>query len=463
MRGLFVWMTGHDPRVVATTADPAEQHELAAMGVPVLFAALVAAASWAVAGSALLPASAQPWGAALVALLGMGLVLGMDRVFLYVVDAYQVRRFPSIAFGIVRFGLTILMSSVTAQALMPVLLKDELALHALKMVERDDLERHSALAQRYGLDDKARQEEAAAAALTLAQNQAKQPLPPELQRQLAAANQCVVAHRKRVAEAPASDGSDARAQLQQRLQDEGQRCQGLLREARAARSAHEAKAQARLAAADQALNEARSSAAEARQQRDERAEAALKAQASATTPNSATVLADLLRNDAGAFLKWLGITALLLVLEAMPLILKSLRGRSAVGARLVLTREARLAAERATLEKSLMEADTEARLAAAARVGLDDALDSAELQQHFRSQALSTLRAAGPLDAVVRLSRKMQEGEQEVRRHMAAYPSHHAVATGWTQAVRQAAEIITGGAYPPAAKAGSSVGLSRVA
>lgn len=463
MNSVLVWLSGHDPRVVAGRADAAEQHELAAMGVPVLFAAMVAGVCWAVAGHALLPAATQPWGTVAAGMFGLGVVLGVDRLFLHIADAFEVRWYAAVAFGVVRFGLTAIMSSVTAQALMPVLLKDELALHTLRMVERDDLQRHQALAVRYGVDDKAHAQQVAAQALTLAQAASREPPPEAVRRQLAAANQCVATHHRNLAMAPPDDSSAQSRAAQAKLQSEAQRCHFLAREAQAARSAHEMRMKTWLAEADQALQQARKTAADAQWQRDQRAQAALEAQSAATTPTSATVLADLLRHDAGARTKWLGITVLLLVLEALPLVLKSLRGRSSVGARLVLARRARLASDQAAYERTLMRSTTEARLAAAAQDGLDEALGSPALRHHFRDQAVTTLRAAGPIEALLEFSRKMDAGEQEICRHLATHPSHHAVASGWARAVRQAAEVMAAAAPLRAAPRDGGAGLSRVA
>jgi len=262
--------------------------------------------------------------------------------------------------------------------------------------------------------------------LTRARTAAKQPLPATLQRQLAAA-QCLVEQRKKAAAAPADDGSEAFRVTRQRLRAQEQRHQALLHAAQAARRAREDQPWQRIAEADRSLVEAREAASEAQRQRDERAEEALRAQAVATSPSSATVLADLISNDVGARTKWIGITARLLTLEGMPLILKALRGRSVVGARLVLSRRSKLANEDAACERSRLQAVTETQLAAAPHVELDEALASADLHLHFKEQALTTLRAAAPIEPMIRQTRKMEAGELAVRRHLAAYPSPRSV------------------------------------
>jgi aspartyl/asparaginyl-tRNA synthetase len=89
--------------------------------------------------------------------------------------------------------------------------------------------------------------------------------------------------------------------------------------------------------------------------------------------------------------------------------------------------DSKLANEDAACERSRLQAVTETQLAAAPHVELDEALASADLHLHFKEQALTTLRAAAPIEPMIRQTRKMEAGELAVRRHLAAYPSPRSV------------------------------------
>lgn len=442
MRSVLIWLTGHNPKVVGSLASASEEHDLAVMGVPVLFSAAVAGMCWAVAGYSLLPAWSHPWSCAVAGLMGVGLVIALDRVFLYAADTQEMHWQALAGFAILRVAVTLILSSLTAQAVMPILLNDELAQHRLRMIERDDQARHSELTKRLGVEEKELHRKVAADEFMRAQVAAKEPAPGGIRGKLLESSQCQEELRRNITAALGDDGTRDSREIPEGLRSLELRCQRLNADAQAALAAHRIAVKARLENAEQALRQAQLSASGAQRQRDQRVQEAFEAQSAATTETSATVLADLLRHDVGALVKWLVVTGLLLSLEVMPLLMKALRGRSAIGERMVRARAARFAGEEAHHEQVLMHSETLKLLAEAAKMGTEDALKGTRLRQHFEDLAADMLLAAAPVDSVLELSRKLGAAEKELTGHLADYPSHHALVEVLAKAVVQAANAL---------------------
>ena len=349
----LIWLAGHQPSLLADEA-PQDRLAIAKIGSAVLFAALVASASWATAafvlGESLAPA--LRWLAAVAAaVVGGSMVMLFDRYFVYLSDTVAFSRWGLGAYIAARLVVVLVTSTITSYAIIPLVLRAELQATALQMTDASEGVRRSALAAQFDIGGKAKALDASVAAAQLAAAEVQQ-TPPEVARIEDQARRCA-ARREQAARdaAAAGDDSDATAQ---RLASLRSQCQHLAQAARLARAEHLARAREQLAQASQRQTEADAALTLARDKVDARVDQARAVEAEAFTPQSATVLFHLLRTDPAAFIKWLMVTLLLFILETLALWLKGLAGRSVPGVRICVDTAQRL--------RRIQERDDKARL-----------------------------------------------------------------------------------------------------
>jgi len=184
---------------------------------------------------------------------------------------------------------------------------------------------------------------------------------------------------------------------------------------------------------------ARSNLEVADQERERRVKQAREIETEALSTTSASVMADLLANDLGARIKWYGITALLVTIELLPLLLKSLRGRTLVGLRLMQERALRAKAIESEAELAGLQADTDTAQARVCRAGIAQAQESAQLMQYSTECAIAQMKAIALLKGPGVIAREIASRESQIQQHMHSHPSHTVVANAWADAIRQAA------------------------
>ena len=126
-----------------------------------------------------------------------------------------------------------------------------------------------------------------------------------------------------------------------------------------------------------------------------------------------------------------------------------MRGRTLVGQRIIEQRAARRQALAAQTDAAGLEGEIACGLAGASRKGLQDALNSADMVQHFASTFAAQMKAVAPLDAVVVMAREIARRETEVQEHMLSHPSHALVPQAWAVAMKQAASALHGSFASP--------------
>lgn len=295
------------------------------IGMGVFVAANFAALNWAVAGwtfSSGMDSSVRYTVAACCAILGVILVCMFDSSFVYFLDTKRPGVWGSIkasSYAVIRVGLIMMISSLTSQAIIPLLLQNELAGHALKMREANEKSRNADLTAQYHVTEK--QSAVATASTEIGRwQQAFQTLPQNIQSQLASAENCWRQYNaKKIA---LIRQGLPRKEARTRLQGEAQRCANQTNNARANRDEYLANAKEQLDAAIQRQNKAMAEFDQIKGVIDKKTEKASAIEEASYTPTSAVILADLLKKESAAWYKWAMITGVLMAIELLFLLLK---------------------------------------------------------------------------------------------------------------------------------------------
>ena len=330
----MVAVAGHH---VDASTQPEEIGGLSKIGISICFASALAALQFAIAGWFLADGfmgDARVAFAMVLGLIGASIVLIVDRNFIYAADtSAQSHGYLSYAYLGVRIFLIVVISSLSSQFTLPLLLKSELEIHVQDL--RD--ERYDTAKERYvnkyELPEKVRSERETAQQITKVKSSLNN-LPQDIIHQKLASEQCLREYKKKINASIGPDiDDDEVANLYAR--DKTQ-CEQLEIAYKEAYKVYVAPRQAELAliqASHQHLE------ADVKQ-----AQGALKGDLEKADQNnlqylnasSADVLWSLIRHNPGARMKYLMITLVQLILELMPLLLKTLLGRSALGIRIAL-------------------------------------------------------------------------------------------------------------------------------
>lgn len=330
----MVGITGHH---IDRGTRPEDIGGLSKIGLSICFASLLAAMQFGIAGwylSVGLDFESRVIFAALTALIGSLVVLIIDRNFIYAADTRaDLGGMLTYFYLAIRVFLIVSISSLSSQFILPLLLKSELAIHVqdLKDDRYDNAkERYS---NKYEVKGKLENEQDLNSKISKLKSEIAN-IPPAIVRQRNLAEQCRASYKRKINTSigPDLDEEDI-VNLYAKDKIECERLEANYKEA------YRAYLQPKQAALE--INEEAYLVA-----RDEvsKAQTSLKGDLHRTDENnqmhlniaSADVMWSLIQNNPGARLKYLMITVVQLVLELMPLLLKSLLGRSALGVRIAM-------------------------------------------------------------------------------------------------------------------------------
>lgn len=442
----LIRMGGYAPRTVE--ADPHDEREpLMKLGWAVVLAVLVAAANWATAGwvysegeSTLFRIVISSAGAA----LGGAIVLVFDRGFLYFSDTSIGRgRATVIAYATFRIFIILLVGSITAQAVMPIIMGKELAAHALAMIEQSEAERMFKLGSQYDLDSKKAAVETATGEIKRFE-MAASTIPPDIQQKLVAARSCWSDYANRKFGLVSGGSSDAEAREQ--LAWKAAKCDRESKTANAVRDAYLKRTRAQLDTAVALRMQAATDFSDANATVKGKINRARGIEADAITPRSSTVLWSLLRSDPGALMKWAVVSMTLLFLELFPLIQKFQAGQSSIGRRIAIDRTIR----RLQFDEQLARAEHDVVVAGAitkaSKCAVADALANPEVRATFAQVFAANIAAYAPTLAVQAMMHEFSARQYDVDQFMQRFPRYASViAQAWSKAIRETTEILARG------------------
>lgn len=334
IRQKLVFLTGH--RIAANTSAE-EVGSLSKIGAAIAFASFLAALQFGIAGWFLamdLNIFLQILMALIFAIIGAGIVLVLDRNFIYLADTrYETDKKLTYVYLGIRIFLITVIGSLSSQFTMPLFLKSELAIHAQDMKDGRFTEAKERYQEKYELADKT------AGLASLEDKTAKlrkeiSSLTPELVRQRGLVGQCFADYNKKTKTtfAPDLDEHDI-ISLYAKDKRECDRIDGIYRENY---RNYVGPKEAELAQMGAAITQAQSDIDTAKKDVAQDLDKATKINESYINVASADVLSSLVRNNPGAFMKYALITLLQLCLELMPILLKLQAGQSSLGHRMAI-------------------------------------------------------------------------------------------------------------------------------
>lgn len=387
LRDLPLWLGGHAPSALLGETREAT-HTISLTGGLVGVATCVTAANWGVAGFALAGAAGpQAWAAgAAGAIFGGVFALSVDRPGAFALDAQPSGRVRKLAMLGARIGACLLVSAVTAEAVLPLFLGKDSARVALEQREEKDQTRARSLYERFDIgvlkknvsDADIRQKAAKVAAETI----------PEritgLEKQAKACGRQVASNRS----ALLARGLSAAA-VRIELAPLSARCGTLANNARRELAAYHETAQKTLSEVVTEQTTAQSALASAQLTVKARLDEASRIEKEAISPLSSLVADSVLSVSPTARRRWFGLYLLLLLIELSPLGFKWASGQSAPGSRMAVDHELGVARHLRRRDDAI-HAD-EQRLAVRDRI--DEALDAVLRSSAARDKLTATFES----------------------------------------------------------------------
>lgn len=450
-RNLLIRLAGYDPATLAGHSRE-DQAPIIHLGSAVGLGMTTAALNWAIGGYVFTggAGSAAAVGtAALSGLIGGGLIAIIDRGVIYQTDTHAGRAaslLPMVAF---RVALTCAVSSITANAVMPILLKPELELKSLQLIEDSERTRGPELAARYDLPGL---QSAAAAAVKTVQNaqQAVEVVPPDIRVRLDAARACWSGYARRRAALVRQGLQDADARRQ--LAPAAAAC------ARAQATAHGLlkeygdRARAALGVAEDKYRESGRVLTDTRKLVAAKAAYAAEIEQRAITTLSSTVLAKLLATDIGARFKYWTLVGLIMALELLPLVAKLVTPKTVPGMRIATDATIAKLAYRRRHNDAVDEESMEQTLRAATTAAMTDALSGPEVHAFAVKIFATKVEALMPIEAFKMLMREIEARELDVQSAIRRHPSYARILTEmWRKTIDEVSEALRPYSQPTAA------------
>jgi hypothetical protein len=446
VENMLIRMAGYAPSTVE--ADSQEEREpLMKLGWSVVLAVLVAASNWATAGWVYSEGALTPIRIAVStvgAVLGGAIVLVFDRGFIYFADTSIAKGGATvIAYAASRICLILLVSSITAQAVIPIIMGKELAAHALYMTEQSEAERMSKLNTQYDLGSKKATVEAATSEVKKLEK-AVSMIPPDIQQMLLTARSCWAEYTARRSEL--LSGGLSEAQGREQLIWKASECDRESKAANAEKGAYVTRTRAELNAAVAFNAQAGTQFSDANAIINGKIERARVIEASAITPRSSTVLYSMLRSDPGALMKWAVVSLTLLFLELFPLIQKFQAGQSSIGRRIATDRAIRRLQSDEHLAKAEHDAVVADAITEASKLAVADAMANPEVRATFAQVFAANIAAYAPTQAVQSMMHEFSTRQYDVNQFMHRFPRYASViAQAWSKAIHETAEILNRG------------------
>jgi hypothetical protein len=448
IESVFVWLGGYSPKNV-TNDHPEDREAITKIGAAILFASVIALMNWGLAGWTYSEGFGEDGrlAAAIVAgLLGATLVLIFDRGFVYLTDTSDGSRLSMFVYAAFRIGVIVGVGSITAQAVMPLVLSSELRAHALSMVEASEARRSTELGSRFDVAGKeAKALEAGKEVQAL--EAAAATVPPDIQRRLAAAKTCWATFSTRKAALILSGIPEDDAQ--ERLSGKFNSCARDTKLASNERDEYLARTRNQLNRAIDGKLAHESELAETKSTIKSRLTRARDVEETSLNPRSSSVLWDLLSTNPGARAKWAIISLLLLVCELLPLIQKFQAGQSAIGRRIAASRRARIEGADSVVRQAQHDSAVSKAVSAASLRGVEDALRSPDLRGTFAKAFADTITATAPIEAVGSLMRDLESKHVDVEDFTNRFPRYAAfISQAWSQGIKLASQLMTSSSSP---------------
>jgi hypothetical protein len=447
LENLLISMAGYTPRTVEADAHE-EREPLLKLGWSVMLAMLVAAANWATAGWVYSEGAPTPIRFAVStagAALGGAIVVVFDRGFIYFADTSIAKGNGTvIAYAVSRICIILLVGSITAQAVIPIIMGKELAAHALYMTEQSEADRMSKLSTQYDLGSKKAAVEAATTEVKRLQ-QAVSTIPPDIQHVLATARSCWADYTNRRSEL-VRGGGVSEAQGREQLAWKASECDRESKIANAERDAYVKRTRAQLNAAVDLNDKASTEFSTANTTIKGKIERARAVEAGAITPRSSTVLYSMLRSDPGALMKWAIISLTLLFLELFPLIQKFQAGQSSIGRRIATDRAIRRLQSDELLARAEHDTVVADAITEASKRAVADAMTNPEVRATFAQVFAANIAAYAPTGAVQSMMHEFSARQYDVDQFMHRFPRYASViAQAWSKAIHETADILNRG------------------
>jgi len=330
----MVAVTGHR---YDASVDPRDVGGLSKIGLSICFASILAAIQFGIAGWFLasgMSLDSRYLFAEIFAVIGALVVLIVDRNFIYAADtSSQSKGYVTYAYLAIRVFLILVISSLSSQFTLPLLLKSELEIHVQDLKD----ERYDAAKNRYNnkyeLAAKVQSERELGGDITRLKGELTN-LPQSLVHQKLASQQCMREYRKKI---NSSIGPDVDEEEVSNLYGrEKIQCEQIELAYKEAYRLYITPKQAELALKNESykhvlvdVNQAQNSFKNDLQKADQNNSQFLNA-------SSSDVLWSLVRSNPGARMKYIMLTLVQMILELMPLLLKSILGQSPVGIQIAL-------------------------------------------------------------------------------------------------------------------------------
>ncbi len=393
-----------------------ELEPLLKQGSAVLWAAAVTGTTWALAGYNLTQSAGMATRLAAAAAgfaAGSSLVFTFDSGFLYAADTtYKPSRSRLAGYAAVRVAMIVGIASITAQYTIPLVLGGDLEVQKQALVQGNELQLRESLRQSRGLDALRSQAEDDNRLVQQLRQEAAV-LPAEVQAQWTAARACQRQASAQQAALKANPSATEGDRAQVRTLAE--RCSQLGMTARRAQMAHQQAVNARLVQAEQAQQRNRDSLQASTQELETDVKESRQTDQRALGVHSQKVLWSLLTSNPAALAKWLAFSAVLLLCELMPLLLKAQIGQSVPGRRIAAERrvaEGEADADASGAERGAHRAHADLDLDMAI---LQDALADPDVREERKQLQVARIKAQAIMDHRYESMRELVEVEQRMQ------------------------------------------------
>jgi hypothetical protein len=442
---ILIRFGGFSPQVAAEFSQSSDRALSTKLGAAVLFSALIASLNWATAGwtfSGTQPENIRIGISVLAACLAFSLVAILDSSFLYFSDTTNTSWWKKPFYGLLRIAIILLISAITSQAVIPVLLRSELAAHALRLADQADGQRSQAYDAQFKVSNKEEVIRRTTETVEKLEEKARI-IPADIAQRIKDAEQCWANCRSK--KNTLILAGLTKEEAKKMVAAKAGACSREEKNAKNLLNSYQEEMRAELAFARQSRAKAVQDTQDVHETIKARMEAARAIETEALSPASASVLHSLLKSDRGAQIKYVLLTLLFLMLEILPLILKFICGRTPIGeeissGRFIASKQRTLKVTRAehdfVLSNALYEASSEASL---------QVLVSAEGKAIFARYFAGYMTALAPSQAVEAMMREIERQQLDINQFVRQHPRYATViTTAWSQAIRQTLEILQG-------------------
>lgn len=445
MERFFIWLGGYTPKNIQHY-PPQFREPISKIGASVSFAATISACNWGIAGWSFLPVTLALFDKALmsliVATIGAAVVLVIDRQFVYTLDTdYHSSVLKSVFYTIIRVSITLALSSITATAVLPVVMGSDLNIQALQMQENAERNRTADLNSQFELSDKA-------SAMNTADRDVKDlenalvNLPVDIQNKLENYGMCWKKYRQQKSTLIANGwtAKDARNQLISKASA----CHLLEVEALRIRDDYLSNTREQLDAALNIKQKQQATLDEANREINQRLQTAHEIEAVNYNARSTDVLWQTLKTKPGALVKYIIINFLLIAGELLPLILKGMNGKTVIGRQIAL--EKHRAHLKLTAEMRQYEHDFQVGflISDTSNEAVKIALKDASTRAMFADKFSQSLRATAPLEAVRAMMRDLEERAMDVDTFISRHPQYaQVISQAWGAAIQETMRILS--------------------